>query len=189
MKFWKERWFNFREPPRSMSGPQNLAGWLQTVPGSRPASVEFSSAGPGWLSQYMGQHTATTGQKMNMHLHRLLFEACHSATMDFEDAKRCIATHGRSAAEALRFLRDIPTIHLDNSKSETAQYIYGSDPYLLGEDWPRSTVTANDVVRLGYHPRRKPPVTSQTVEPVNSQTAAQTVEPSQSSSDNSEVCV
>jgi hypothetical protein len=137
-------------PPRSSSGPHNLAGWLQKVPGSRPDSVAYSSAGPGWLGRYNGQLKATTGEKMNMHLHRLLFEACQSSTMDFNDAQGCVATHGRTAAAAMQFLRDIPNIKIDNSKSETAQYIYGSDPYLLGEDWPRANVSVADAVYLSY---------------------------------------
>ena len=136
-------------PPRSSSGPHNLAGWLQKVPGSRPDSVDYSSAGPGWLGRYNGQLKATTGEKMNMHLHRLLFEACQSSTMDFNDAEECVASHGTAAA-AMQFLRDIPNIKIDNSKSETAQYIYGSDPYLLGEDWPRSNVSVADAVYLSY---------------------------------------
>jgi len=128
----------------------HLAGWLQHVPGARPDSLEYSSAGPGWLGYYMGQLTPTTGKKMNMHLHRLLFEACESSTMDFSDAKNCMATHGRSARAAMDFLRDIPDIRIDNSKSETAHYVYGSDPYLLGEDWPRSSVSVSDAVRRPY---------------------------------------
>ena len=137
-------------PPRSSSGPHNLAGWLQKVPGSRPDSVAYSSAGPGGIGRYNGQLKATTGEKMNMHLHRLLFEACQSSTMDFNDAQECVATHGRTAAAAMQFLRDIPNIKIDNSKSETAQYIYGSDPYLLGEDWPRANVSVADAVYLSY---------------------------------------
>jgi hypothetical protein len=128
----------------------NLAGWLQHVPGARPDSLEYSSAGPGWLGYYMGRLKSTTGKKMNMHLHRLLFEACQSSTMDFTDAKNCMTTHGRSPRAALDFLRDIPNIHIDNSKSETAHYVYGSDPYLLGEDWPRSSVSVSNNVKLPY---------------------------------------
>jgi hypothetical protein len=128
----------------------SLAGWLQHVPGARPDSLEYSSAGPGWLGYYMGRLKPTTGKKMNMHLHRLLFEACQSSTMDFTDAKNCMTTHGRSARAALDFLRDIPNIHIDNSKSETAHYVYGSDPYLLGEDWPRSSVSVSSNVKRLY---------------------------------------
>ena len=87
---------------------------------------------------------------IELHLHRLLFEACESSTMDFSDAKNCMATHGRSARAAMDFLRDIPDIRIDNSKSETAHYVYGSDPYLLGEDWPRSSVSVSDAVRRPY---------------------------------------
>ena len=157
--YWKERWINFKQPTAASGGPQNLAGWLQKVPGARPASVEYSSAGPGWLASYMGQLRPTTGKYMNKHLHRLLMEACSSSTMDFDDAKSCLAAHGRSAESALKFLRDIPDIRIDNSKSATAHYIYGSDPYLLGEDWPRSTVSVHDVFRRPYHRPRpsRPP--------------------------------
>ncbi len=170
-EYWKERWFDFKQPAPAASGPQNLAGWLQKVPGARPSSVEYSSAGPGWLASYMGQLRPTTGKYMNMHLHRLLMEACISSTMDFDDAKRCMATNGRSAEAALKFLRDIPNIRIDNSKSATAQYIYGSDPYLLGEDWPRSTVSVNDVVRRPYH-RHPRAVTSHAPAPAASDDAA-----------------
>jgi len=79
--------------------------------------------------------------------------------MDFNDAKSCMITHGQSASAAMSFLRDIPPIKLDNRKSQTAHWIYGSDPYLLGEDWPRSSVSVTDTVRRTYHrPRRAPPV-------------------------------
>jgi hypothetical protein len=173
-EYWKERWFDFKQPPPAASGPQNLAGWLQKVPGARPPSVEYSSAGPGWLASYMGQLRPTTGKYMNMHLHRLLMEACISSTMDFNDAKSCMGTNGRSAEAALKFLRDIPNIRIDNRKSATAHYIYGSDPYLLGEDWPHSTVSVKDVVRRPYHPSSSAPraVTSPAPAPAASDDAA-----------------
>ena len=153
VEYWKEHSFDFQQPAESRTGPESLPGSLARLPGARPASIDFSSAGPGWLSHYTGQLTGTKGTKMNSHLHRLLFLACQSATMDFHDTKTCMSTHGVSPSAALQFLRRIPQIKIDNSKSETAHYVYGSDPYLLGEDWPRQgKIVVHNSHALKYHP-------------------------------------
>ena len=153
VEYWREHSFDFQQPAESRTGPESLPGSLARLRGARPASIDFSSAGPGWLSHYTGQLKGTTGTKMNSHLHRLLFIACQSATMDFHDTKACMSTHGVSPSAALQFLRRIPQIKIDNSKSETAHYVYDSDPYLLGEDWPRQgKIAVHNSHALKYHP-------------------------------------
>jgi hypothetical protein len=83
---------------------------------------------------------------MSRHLHYELFGACKDAEISLEGTAACVRRNGVSVEHALQYLMWGPTAEERADAvgknglfaGRMFQRYLKADPYLIGEDWPRS---------------------------------------------------
>lgn len=115
--------------------------------------MRLSSAGPGFLARIpRPQPVSSSSYMMSRHLHYVLFNACEDAETSLQGTAECVRRNGKSVLQALKYLMWGPTAEERESAVGKSGLFAGrmfqrylkADPYLIGEDWPRSVLRFPD---------------------------------------------
>jgi hypothetical protein len=145
--------FGVPQPELSGGNPGRVAGWLGRQVQVSTRHMRVSSAGPGFLARIpLPKPISSSSYLMSRHLHFVLFGACKDANTSLEGTAECVSKNGVSVQKAMQYLMWGPTA---KEREEAVgkngvfagrmfQRYLKADPYLIGEDWPRSVLRFPD---------------------------------------------